>query len=675
VVNDQLSHWQGEDGAPLRAGVSSFGVGGTNAHVVVEQAPERPASDPAVGPQLLVLSARTPAALATAAANLADFLELGLKAPPAGERPAPALNLADVAWTLAAGRKAFPHRIALSVIDAADAVEPLRSPLLAAGIRRGTPARACDPVFAFPGQGSQYPRMGRALYETEPAFAAAFDECVAAMPNGLGLDQRRRMLSEDPAELLPTSVMQPAIFIVEYALAMLWMDWGLVPSAMIGHSVGEFVAATLAGVFTLPDAMRLVCARGALMQAQPAGAMLSVKLPLAELQECLPEDVSVAAENAPGSCVASGPQDAIERLRDQLHALGVSCRELQTSHAFHSAMMEPVVAPFRDLVASVPRSAPTIPIMSTARAEWLDEQAACSPEYWSEHLRKPVRFASALARLLASPNPLVLLEVGPRTTLGTLARQQPELGNAGGVAISSLGDAEDNEAANLRLAAGQLWSRGVALELAKLDRRSNRRRVLLPTYPFERQRHWVDASPAVAPAAMPATVFDHEVGVGNPPVAEGTLSGKLAGILSHIGGLWSGKSVDAVPALRATAEPGLLAATASASASPGDAGEIGGLEDARERLLANLFREQLDCPDIGRDDNFFQLGGDSLSAVQLMKRLEQATGVRLNLLNLAKGTVGSLARELPGTAGAGTGAAARLPSMASVRLEGGEAGA
>ncbi|WP_342345560.1 amino acid adenylation domain-containing protein [Pseudoxanthomonas helianthi] len=497
VVNDRLQAWPDGDG-PRRAGVSSFGVGGTNAHVVMEEAPERAASDPAQGPQLLVLSARTPTALARAAANLALHLRADAEA-----------NLADVAWTLGAGRKAFAHRIAIVANDAADAAGRLDSPETAAAIARGRPARHGDVAFLFPGQGSQYAGMGRALYAGEPAFRDAFDACADILRGELRYDLRNVVFGDDADALLPTSVMQPAIFAVEYSLARMWMESGLRPVAMAGHSVGEFVAATLAGVFSLADALRLVARRGRLMQAQPPGAMLSVRMAAEAVLQRLPAELSLAAENSPGACVVAGPHAAIAQLQSQLEGEGIACRALNTSHAFHSAMMEAVVAPFRAEVEAVPRSAPRLPIVSTVSGEWLDEATAVSPDYWARHLREPVRFASALGRLLETETPPVLLEVGTRATLAALARQHPVVQQRRAAVVSSLADAPDAEAAGIRLAAGQLWCQGVAIDPSVFDHRGSRRRVRLPTYPFERQRYWIGAA-APGHNVVPLSVVANE---------------------------------------------------------------------------------------------------------------------------------------------------------------------
>ena len=600
VVNAEMSDWP-RGATPRRAGVSAFGVGGTNAHVIVQEAPVLPDSEPAVGPQLLVLSARTPAALQQAAADLARHLDQH-----------PGINLADVAWTLAVGRKAFSHRLAVVAESPAEAAIQLLSAETAAAAARSKPSRLSDVVFLFPGQGAQYPGMGRALYASEPVFRAALDECADALRNELGFDLRERVFSDDPAALLSTATMQPATFAIEFALAQLWISRGIVPAAMVGHSVGEFVAATLAGVFALADALRLVARRGALMQAQPVGAMLSVRLALDALLPRLPAGVSLAAENAPGNCVVSGPIDAVAGFQAQLEAEGVACRALRTSHAFHSSMMEPVVAPFLAEVAAITRSAPRLPLVSTATGQWLDADTATSPEYWARHLREPVRFAAALGRVLDVPS-RVLLEVGPRATLAALSRQHPGVQKQQLTAVATLADTAANESACLRLAAGQLWCRGVKLDPSTFDRRAARRRVLLPTYPFERRRYWIEAAlpPGVAlpsraapppDAAVPNNVVPH------PAIAA------IAAVESVMSQL--------VPPPCAA---GPVPATVQAARKP--------------RLISQL-REVIedvagfDLADADAADNFIELGLDSLMLTQVALQLQRSFAVKITFRQL-----------------------------------------
>ncbi|SCK42156.1 amino acid adenylation domain-containing protein [Variovorax sp. HW608] len=489
-VNSRLLPWPRE-AVPRRAGVSSFGVGGTNAHVVIEEAPLRAPSDPATGPQLLTLSARSPAALAAAATRLADHLDTHRDVP-----------LADVAHTLRVGRKAFAHRTSVVAGSVDEAVAALQSSDSPARAGASQSAWVPQPVFAFPGQGAQYAGMGRTLYENDAVFRAAFDECLRAFEGVLGFDLRERMFSDDAAALAPTSVTQPATFALEYSLARQLMALKVQPAAMVGHSVGEFAAAVLAGVMHLEDAARLVARRGALMQALPAGTMLSVRTPAADLLPLLPEGISLAADNGPAVCVAAGPSDAIEQLRAALEAKGIVAKALQTSHAFHSAMMEPAVAPFEALVRETRLSPPRLPIYSTLTGRLLTDEEATDPHYWARHLRETVRFSPAVREVLAQLAHPLFIEIGPRNTLATLVRQHATKATPA-PAVSLLLDQPQGESAAWRLAAGRLWAHGVELDLNALDTRARKHRVLLPTYPFERKRFWIDI--AAAPAAPAAT--------------------------------------------------------------------------------------------------------------------------------------------------------------------------
>ncbi|WP_445629594.1 aminotransferase class III-fold pyridoxal phosphate-dependent enzyme [Nostoc sp. DSM 114167] len=488
-VNTKLAEWS--EGETLRrAGVSSFGVGGTNAHIVLEEAPQIQSSGSSRPQQLLLLSAKTSQALEAATANLQQHLQYNAE-----------INLADVAYTLQRGRKAFNYRRSIVCHDITDAIAALQSLDSNQVNTRHIEIRNPAVVFMFPGQGSQYVNMGLNLYNYEPVFQEAVDECAEILKPLLGRDLRE-IIYPAPSEretaailLRQTCFTQPALFVIEYALAQLWQSWGVKPQAMIGHSIGEFVAACIAGVFTLEDALMLVATRGRFMWELPAGAMLSVRLPAKEIEPRLSAELAIAAINGPSLCVVSGPIEAIASLQKQLENEEVICRHLHTSHAFHSPMMDSIIAPFAEVVGTVKLSPPQIPFVSTVTADWITAQQATDPMYWATHLRQTVRFAEGVQTLWQQPERL-LLEVGPRITTTTLARQQAK-DIKQQIAIPSLGDNAENEAewTALLKAVGQLWLAGVSIDWSNFYQRETRQRIPLPTYPFERQRFWIDPPP------------------------------------------------------------------------------------------------------------------------------------------------------------------------------------
>jgi non-ribosomal peptide synthase protein (TIGR01720 family) len=495
-VNTHLTPWTAQ--GPLRAGVSSFGIGGTNAHVVVEEAPPREESGASRSWQVLVLSAKSPEALARVGANLAEHLVAH-----------PDLALADVAHTLQVGRAELPYRQALVCRDAGDAVAALADPVDQSTVGRETRRRSV--AFLFPGQGAQHVRMAAGLYETEERFRREVDACAGLLRPLLGLDLRQVI---DPAtertadasgQLRQTALAQPALFVVEYALAQLWMSWGIRPAAMLGHSLGEYTAACLAGVFSLETALRLVAVRGRLMQARPGGSMLAVSLPAEELASLLDSRLSLAAVNGPSLSVAAGPDDAILALRSRLEEGGVGCRPLHTSHAFHSAAMEPVVAAFTTEVAKVDLRPPRLPFLSNVTGDWITAEEATSPAYWGRQLRDTVRFGDGLRRLLRDAR--VLLEVGPGSTLTALTSRHPDR-DASVPAIASCRHPRDADPDDARLLAalGQLWAAGVEVDWPAFAADERRRRVPLPTYPFARRRYWIEPqAPGPGKAAKPMT--------------------------------------------------------------------------------------------------------------------------------------------------------------------------
>jgi acyl transferase domain-containing protein len=461
---------------PRRAGVSAFGIGGANAHVVVEQPPVPPAVVERDRARLLTLSAKDDAALAAMGARLADAFD-------ADGAP----TVADVGYTLATGRVRFDRRRAVVATNRREAATRLREETAT------IPAAPMRLVFMFTGQGAQYPGMGAELYETEPAYRTAFDE-AAALFGDRGVDVAALLHGEAPA-LTETGAAQPALFTVEYALAKLWMSWGVVPDAMIGHSVGEFVAATLAGVTTVADAVRLVAERAALMQAAPAGAMLALATDEATARRIADEfGLDVAAVNGPKSVVVAGDEAAAAAAETAAARAGIAARRLKTSHAFHSRSMDLAAARLVAAASSIRFGAPTIPYIADTTGQFV---TAVDAPYWGAHLRSAVRFADGVATLTAA-GPTVFVEIGPGATLAKLAAASAGKGDRLVATLPGHGDARSAVETTLT-ALGVCWSAGADVDPAVLYPPGAGRRVSLPTYPFQRVRCWAEGERPVAP--------------------------------------------------------------------------------------------------------------------------------------------------------------------------------
>jgi amino acid adenylation domain-containing protein len=510
---------------PRRAGVSSFGIGGTNAHVVIEEAPPVAAGRAGRDAHLLVLSARTPAALEQATKRLTDHL-----------RSHPDAALCDVEWTLQAGRRAFQHRRAVVATDAAHAVSRLAEPEGAAVITGSHQGDSRPIAFLFSGQGSQFNGMGAGLYRSERVYREAVDECADLLGSDLGVDLREVMFGDPDTRITETRFAQPALFVTEYALATLWMRWGIAPTAMMGHSIGEYVAAHLSGVMSLRDALIVVAARGRLMQALPPGSMAAVHLARHEIAPWLGEGLEIAAVNADRLCTVSGSVGAVADMVAQLAERGVDSRLLHTSHAFHSAMMEPAVAPFTRLMQSIALSPPKRPYVSNLTGTWITAQQATTPSYYGRHLREAVQFEAGIKTLSGDPD-LHFLEIGPGGSLTSLARVN--LGKGGAQRTTrSLGSAGDSrpETETMLEAAGRLWVAGAALDWPGLQSASVPRRVPLPTYPFERERQWVqEASVPKLPRDTRDRVDAVEEWLFAPTW---TRDDSLAGRSPHLAGAW-----------------------------------------------------------------------------------------------------------------------------------------
>jgi amino acid adenylation domain-containing protein len=562
-VNTARRPWPAHS-APRRAGVSAFGIGGTNVHVILEEAAPIVESGPARPWQLLVLSAKTSTALDTATANLQRHL-----------REQRGLNLADVAYTLQQGRRQLGQRRVLVCRDPDDAIEALGDPKRLLSNGRDIADRRA--IFMFPGQGSQYAGMAADLYAAEAGFRTTVDECATILQPLLGLDLRELLFPQPAgvaaatALLAQTRITQPALFVVEYALARLLMDWGIEPQAMIGHSIGEYVAACLAEVFSLGDALRLVAARGRLMQMLPAGAMLAVPLPAAEVAPFLGADLALAAINGPSLCVVAGPGAAIDACESTLRARGLDVRRLHTSHAFHSAMMDPVIAAFTAEVASISLRVPQRPFISNVSGTWITAADATDPAYWARHLRQTVRFADGVQVLLDQQ--ATFIEVGPGRTLASLVRQAAGAARSSVTAMRHPQDQADDLAVLLE-AVGRLWLEGVAIDWRRFSASERRRRLPLPTYPFERRRHWIERPQQPAAAQQPAA-----------NIAQWT------------------------PAEEAVYDRPTLSSTYIAP------------RDSVEEQIATIWHELLGIAAVGIHDNFFELGGHSLLATQLVSRL------------------------------------------------------
>lgn len=471
----------------FRAGVSSFGIGGTNAHVSLEEAP-LPKQSHDGRPQLFLLSARSETALAARAASLAAHLAENSDQ-----------SIADVAWTLQQGRHPFRHRRAFVVSTsetAREILEDIESPHLRSGM---TDAKEREVVFVFPGQGSQFVNMGLGLYESSEVFRQTVDLCCNMLEPFLGLDLRKILYpgletaAASDMLLAETWLTQPALFVIEYAAAQLWISCGLQPAAMLGHSVGEYVAACLADIFTLQDALKLVALRGKLTYSLPAGAMLAVSMSEQQLSELLPQGVSIAAVNSASQCVASGPANSITELEQALHSRGIRSTRLRTSHAFHSSMLDPILAEFVAAVEATDRQGPARAILSNVTGTWMTNEEATDAAYWGRHLRHAVRFADCSAVIAQNPQ-WIVVEVGPGNTLNSLMRQQA-MPHSGKLLLSSMAthSATQSDYHVWLNELARLWLAGAVIDWQAVHAPNMPRRVPLPGYPFERQRYWVNA--------------------------------------------------------------------------------------------------------------------------------------------------------------------------------------
>ncbi|WP_437896241.1 type I polyketide synthase [Sorangium sp. So ce124] len=622
-VAAELTAWS-TPGAPRRAGVSSFGIGGTNAHVVLEEAPPPPEADPPRPCELLVLSARSSASLERLTDALAEHLETHAD-----------LELGDVAFTQQLGRRAFGYRRAVVCRSREEAARALRD--RSDAVRTGGPAAGPRAVaFLFPGQGTQRPEMGRDLYETEPVFRAEVDACASLLQRHLGTDLRTLLfpapadVEEAARRLDRTSMTQPALFVVEYALARLWMAWGVTPDAMLGHSVGEYVAACLAGCLSLEDAVALVAARGRLMEATPDGAMLAVSAAEAEIAGWIGDEVALAAVNGPRQCVLSGRAAAIQRVEQELAGRGIEARRLRTARAFHSHLMDGALAAFREAVGRVTLRTPRIPWVSNVTGTWITAAEAQDREYWVRHLRSTVRFADGV-RTLREKAERIFLEVGPGQTLTALSRQLA--GEALALASMPMGREPANQGAAgaaLLDAAGQVWAAGAAVDWAGLQAGRHRRRVALPATPFERKRYWLER-PGARGATSTSVGTSTAVGTSTP-VGTSTSVGSTS---TSVGS--TSTSVGSTSTSVGTSAAEEVAAGAAEHPSP----------DAVTAQVTAIWARAFGIEHVDPGKGFYDLGGESLLALQILNRVRETFQVELSLREfLERPTVAALVERV-----------------------------
>ncbi|HOC37691.1 MAG TPA: beta-ketoacyl synthase N-terminal-like domain-containing protein [Thermodesulfobacteriota bacterium] len=582
-VNTELKTW---DTAvyPRRAGVSSFGVGGTNAHIILEEASTPVRSDVRHSSELLLFSAKTPTALAHTVQRYLDHQET-----------VHSTSLSDAAYTLAVGRKHFPFRRALVCATWTDAADSLRLFRDQGVVEALQPSKDRQVVFMFSGQGAQYPSMGHQLYQTYPLFREEIDRCLTYIAPHFADDLRSTLFpaprheNDAAIKLRQTSYTQPALFTVEYALARLLMSWGIMPQAMVGHSIGEYVAACLSGVFSLEEALTVVVSRGALVNALPTGAMIAVFLPEHELQPLLGEAVSIAAVNAPSVCTVSGTNEAIADFKRKLSTLCIEWRDLHTSHAFHSPMVEPILPQFIEIVKQVSLKPPEIPFLSNVTGTWITPEEAIDPYYWGSHVRHHVRFSDCIQKLQGLPAK-AFVEIGPGRTLTALTKLHLKGANEHSI-HPCLRHPQEQQSDNAFLlnTLGELWSSGVDVSWVKFYGAHKRMRVGLPTYPFERHSCWVE--PAISQSA-------------------------------------------AIRSLHTVPETPKENYAPLAESSPYLAAASGWPDHGTDHILMHIWQQLLGVRTIDRNDNFFELGGSSVIAAILFAEIEQKFGKKLPLATL-----------------------------------------
>ncbi|MDJ0837363.1 MAG: beta-ketoacyl synthase N-terminal-like domain-containing protein [Acidobacteriota bacterium] len=569
VVNTRLKPWKPEGGI-RRAGVSAFGLGGNNAHLILEQGPEIKQVTPSRPWQLITLSAKTPGALDTKTDELVRYMAAN-----------PHTNFSEVAYTLHVGRRDFKYRRMLTCQNLHEAVLEFERKESRRVYTKAVKTTDRSIAFMFPGQGAQYLNMGRELYRKERLYRQEVERCweiIREHVPELFKNLTRQDRGGRTEKLNRTYVAQPALFITEYALAKLLMHWGVQPQVMIGNSLGEYVAACLSGVFSLLDALDAVVTRGRLMQSMPPGAQLMVNLPESQVQSLLHEQLSLAAVVGPNQCVLAGDKEAIGKIRQKLVNDGVDCRRMHTSHAFHSYMMDPILPEFTERLKLFKLNPPKIPFISNLTGTWITDEQATDPHYWARHLREPVRFYQGIQEIYNTPD-RIILEVGPEKTLSPIAiAHRPKDGDHQVLATMPQPHEEESDMHFLLNTAGRLWLAGMPVDWDGFHDGYRRRRLALPTYPFERSPAWIEPVKKAKP--------DDEYWLQPDEFDDIVDDSEL-----------------------------------DAHYRPNVSTDFVAPRNRDEEIIAEAWREYLGMAELGIHDDFFELGGTSLIAVRLTGKL------------------------------------------------------
>ncbi|MFD2054795.1 amino acid adenylation domain-containing protein [Mesorhizobium calcicola] len=580
-VNKTCTDWP-KGGEPRRGGVSSFGIGGTNAHAILEEAPPQSGEQSGRRLQVFPVSGASRSALTEMLRQLASFIR----------RSDVRHSAANIAYTLQTGRAALRHRTSFVGSDPVELADQLDQAALNAGAAGEASSSEHRIVFMFSGQGGQRIGIGRELYEEEPVFRNAIDECAKWLNELAHIDFRPLLYCEGKSngELQPQleALIQPVIFATQYAMAKLFISWGIFPAAVIGHSIGEYAAAHLAGIISLPDAIRLTLIRGQLTSHVPVGGIVAVSLSPEELEPYWNDNLSLAAINGPRQCIVSGAASEIAAFHEQLQAKSIASKQVRASHAVHSSLLDPILPEFRIHAEQVELQAPQIPFMSTVLGDWLEADVRLNGSYWVRNLRETVQFNQAFDRVVQSGHEL-FIEMGPGAALTTHSRRFKSKGHRRSpVAFPALpgDDHGQGDRASLLQTLGKLWTCGVRIDWSSLHDHQPLQRTPLPPYPFDRKRYWLDA--------VVTKDQEQNAGLNQPNI--------------------TARSVD-----RPTGNEGVRSPTVVEMSA----------ETALDRQIAAVYWDILGLDDVALTDSFFDLGGDSLSALSVIDRIEQLTGERL----------------------------------------------